>query len=621
MSGQAYAFLSALFGPDDLEDHWLYLWTLPGKRTFWYQSIDEAAKAAEGFAGVNVYVGLGLSPANHGPDKRCLNEEVVAISGVRADLDIANGVAHSKQNLPPDLAAAKSVLARLSIEPTMIVHSGYGLQAYWLFKEPWTLDNDVERAEAAALLRGWNEAVQAAAHDVGKWDVDATHDLARVFRVPGSFNVKDPANPKPVTIIEHHDERRYNPGDIEAAIPGDLSDYAVELQRDRGILPINLARTPVVNHMKMEVMAEEFPKWRRTWERKRKDLKDQSLSGYDMALASMAAYAEWADQEIADLLVAFRLKHGSEKDIKKAYRLRYISDTIRFARRSVANEQADQEVDRRLEESAARVQERINASPKESPKMPQDRSEPAAASRPPEKSPGGRDAPNAAKEPAKKKEEKLSGREQELAVVSEKLGVSVLDVIRYVGEPPVFELIVRIEGEPVRVHLGSIENLLTLRSLRNRIAEQTPVVLPSKIKGFDSLAKVMRGIARDRETGEETTVEGWVRTHVLAYLHRTKITKDWQSTGLQKVPFWKDGRAYFYLTGFHRYLTQNGDRSFTARGLAQQLSRGGVTPLTIAGFESPNKTRTSKNVYLVPEWSEISEEDASDRVERTFEEE
>lgn len=69
-----------------------------------------------------------------------------------------------------------------------------------------------------------------------------------------------------------------------------------------------------------------------TWEYRRTDLTDNSLSGHDLSLASQVAMKGWDDQEIADLIVAFRRKNGNEKDLKKALRLDYISNTINNAR-------------------------------------------------------------------------------------------------------------------------------------------------------------------------------------------------------------------------------------------------------------------------------------------------
>ena len=50
-----------------------------------------------------------------------------------------------------------------------------------------------------------------------------------------------------------------------------------------------------------------------------------SLSEHDFALARFAVDDGWTDQEIADLIIAFRRKHGqSKKDREKALRPDYI---------------------------------------------------------------------------------------------------------------------------------------------------------------------------------------------------------------------------------------------------------------------------------------------------------
>jgi len=53
-----------------------------------------------------------------------------------------------------------------------------------------------------------------------------------------------------------------------------------------------------------------------------------SLSDYDWRLVSFALNDGWTDQEIADLIIAFRRVHGSKDDLKKALRKDYIPRTI-----------------------------------------------------------------------------------------------------------------------------------------------------------------------------------------------------------------------------------------------------------------------------------------------------
>lgn len=69
----------------------------------------------------------------------------------------------------------------------------------------------------------------------------------------------------------------------------------------------------------------------------RLNLADKSLSTYDASLATYAAKYGWTDQEIANLIIAFRHKHGDANDQKKALRVDYIERTIAGARKHLKN--------------------------------------------------------------------------------------------------------------------------------------------------------------------------------------------------------------------------------------------------------------------------------------------
>lgn len=58
----------------------------------------------------------------------------------------------------------------------------------------------------------------------------------------------------------------------------------------------------------------------------------KSISEYDWRLALAAIEAGWEDQEIADLIIAFRRQHGTADDLAKALRKDYIPNTIAKAR-------------------------------------------------------------------------------------------------------------------------------------------------------------------------------------------------------------------------------------------------------------------------------------------------
>jgi len=72
--------------------------------------------------------------------------------------------------------------------------------------------------------------------------------------------------------------------------------------------------------LKFHALIENEKRFKASWDHTRKDLGDDSLSSYDMSLATLAAYAEWTDQEIVNLIIAHRRKQGNpEKGLRSDY--------------------------------------------------------------------------------------------------------------------------------------------------------------------------------------------------------------------------------------------------------------------------------------------------------------
>jgi hypothetical protein len=189
---QMELFIDKLFGacPEDL---YILFWTAPKKRSSFVQVrqrkgiIDDLIKQSS--EGQDVYVGAGLSKVDYGPARRCPANEVSGLVGLWADIDVKHPV-HKKQNLPPTKADALMLLREAGPTPTMVLWSGYGLHAWWLFREPWIFETDSERSEAAALAKRWVSSIRAKAAAHG-WDVDPVGDLSRVMRLPGTLNWKE----------------------------------------------------------------------------------------------------------------------------------------------------------------------------------------------------------------------------------------------------------------------------------------------------------------------------------------------------------------------------------------------------------------------------------------------
>jgi len=323
-------FLNTLFAEALAENRRLCVFTLPDRRARHFSSLTAAAlHAAEEAKTKDVYFGVGLAGTNF--NRRNAASEIVAIVGLWADIDLTAPWRATKL-LPRTLDEARTILEKLPLAPSMLVDSGHGLHAYWFFKEPWTFETDAERLVAAKTARGWVETVRNAAQAFG-WDVDSVGDLARVLRLPGTVNRKGEP-PVEVRVIESND-RRYNPCDFETFMAEEIPAETPEVQV--GALELRPdAEPPADKFQRLRCGSQKFSD---SWNQWRGDFADQSQSAYDQSLADIAALNGWDDQEIADLLIAVRRRHGHKPE--KALRADYIAKTIALARRSAQERSAE----------------------------------------------------------------------------------------------------------------------------------------------------------------------------------------------------------------------------------------------------------------------------------------
>lgn len=98
-----------------------------------------------------------------------------------------------------DKAATLSVVTgRLAVPPSVVVDSGHGYHAYW------RLDSIVEFERARTIMVGIAQVMKG----------DHVYDAARILRIPGTVNYKDPQEPKPVRTILFNTRAVYRVGDF-----------------------------------------------------------------------------------------------------------------------------------------------------------------------------------------------------------------------------------------------------------------------------------------------------------------------------------------------------------------------------------------------------------------------
>ena len=123
------------------------------------------------------------------------------------DIDVKSA-AHKSNNLATDFDEAKSFLP---FKPSLLIASGYGIQAYFIFDQP-ILITDQNRDELKRRNKLLLDVIRAKAN--GK-DIDAVDDLPRILRTPSTFNYKLGKDNAPMCRVVEDTGLRFSPADID----------------------------------------------------------------------------------------------------------------------------------------------------------------------------------------------------------------------------------------------------------------------------------------------------------------------------------------------------------------------------------------------------------------------
>lgn len=504
-------FLQELWGfkPENLN---ILIWQKKGKKSYWFTDIDKIVNYLEKNKDQSdIYMGVGLSSKDYGLKNRCPADQIAGITGFWADIDVQDEV-HKKKNLPASIDEAKNLFP---CEPTCVVHSGHGIQAWWLFREPWVFENDDERLKAKAMCETWHRQIldRAKARD---WTVDATFDLSRILRIPGTKNLKNKDDVRDVKLIASNWTLRYEPDDLVPSIVIEKGKKE-NIKTDRIVLRPDAA--PPTE--KWEALMSAEPKFKKSWNHDRKDLSDQSPSSYDFSLASIAFQADWTDQEIVDLLIAHRRRHKADLKLRKDYYLRTL-EKLKLERQHQEriNEMLETQNQKIIETKIALMEASSN-------------------------------------DTSLKRSEILTHLEKILGVRIEKLQ-------KFLSEPPSY----RLQTSTTNISIESAGDIISQTKFRIKIADATGIVIrPFKKDEWSDVAQLVLNACEEIEVGEESTEEGYINSLLRKYLHRNTnfvTLKSLEEYGgkIQEegFPFSLEGYTYISLSEVRKFIrVTNGD--------------------------------------------------------------
>lgn len=159
---------------------------------------DLLSSALDRWSNRNLWFTIGLfrQRPQHG---RGTASDVIGIPGLVGDFDCKGGVHKTDPDKLPTKEAALRFIHEIPFKPSILIWSGGGYQAYWLFPEPWIFEDEQDKKKAESLSGRWKDFLVSIGKKKG-WKIDSTASIEHLFRIPGTFNCK--AEPVPVSIVE-----------------------------------------------------------------------------------------------------------------------------------------------------------------------------------------------------------------------------------------------------------------------------------------------------------------------------------------------------------------------------------------------------------------------------------
>lgn len=583
-------FLEELYGFIE-EDDFFYIWNKRNKQTLWLNNIDEAVKYSEEQSkktGNDLYVCVGTGPdpkkieriildKEKGPEyKQFLETEIKKLTGFYLDIDIADEN-HKKLNLPQNIEEALKLLDTCWHKPTFLINSGYGLHCWWLFKEPFEIETEKDFNFIKERTRAFNNFFVKRAREQER-EVDHLFDLKRLLRIPGTYNWKDPKNPKEVYFIKNNPELRYEVSDFE-----DIFDFNFEtvtetkIRKDFGssvkeiqdiIDEIDFEKKELNQDDMMNLELVFGPKFINLWEKKLDDnARFSSASEYDWNIASLCNRLGFSNQRIFQAMVSFRQKHNLDLKLNNK---QYYARTIKDLKKTYDPSKDPLNFNKQPEPS-------VVSSEPESELKPEDNAQP--------------DKKDSSETNLLEKNKTLIKK-----ALSDKLNIKILKFIKYIEDPrPQYVLIT---DDNQKIFLGDVSQISSQNHFKKHILDAKNFCIPSyKKDAWDMIIQQLFDICEEISTGEENSSRAiilWLDEYLS---EQPNIDKD---EGCQtNSPFKDEGDWHIFIDNFYIWCV-------SCKNIDMKKNRF-LTYLTMCGCKSIQKRYTDeknntsrKRVWKIP---------------------
>lgn len=229
---------------------------------------------------INIYFGVHPSIVKRGMGQRALLETIEAVNCLFAEFDLGEG--QLKEHLLQSIS-------QLDTPPSVVVFSGGGYHAYWLLEQTYHIDSPDARQRIMDIQYAWVDFVGSD---------NAVKDIARVLRVPGSYNRKPQYAPDypQVQIVKFDMDLIYSLDDftkqIEPLIEQTKTKRVAVANQD--IVPVELDDQTILEKMQQKDSVAAA-----LWSGDMSDYKDDH-SDADMALCNRLAFWFGRDKDRID---------------------------------------------------------------------------------------------------------------------------------------------------------------------------------------------------------------------------------------------------------------------------------------------------------------------------------
>lgn len=583
-------FLNLIF--ERCEGGYLVIWQYKGKKARRY-AIDNAddMQAAAQFIYEHrteaLYFNVATQREKGTAAKRGTKDDLFQLPFIWIDFDL--DIKPNKKNPYPPREHAEAALNDMPLKPSLMVATGGGLHAYWLFDEPLDVSTRelVEKWERD-LTQPWLELLRDKLKRYGSYTIDGTQDITRTLRVIGTVR----ENGHIVDVLPPSEcvnaKARYAIEDLTQFTEGAAGEKRQKNLLDPrtikvGELTYRIDAVPPFD--KFEALRANDPKFRRTWEHKRDDLTDRSPSGYTMALANYGAMANWSNQEIADLIIAWRRKESCLEE-KAEDTLRKTEISIQKARVAIEGARAAINSQRPPEKEPTKSEKAIDAIRETLDKA---SSEPVQHTVEHASSNG--TAPTAPR--------KISDKTREVLInqISEALGVPVAKWIKVGTENAQYRL--ELEGGQ-QIPMGGSTWMRDPHKFTRAIYDHTTVNTEIKKKGWPAIVTAL-GLIAELQDAPELAIKEKFLSALRAYLKARSIySADQMNIAfVHDAPFEKDGYIYWRRAELMNWLATWRGVRMEPTDIASAQSILGLAAHDVKYWDSESKKSICRSYFRI----------------------